>query len=203
MSRATSLLPMKTEEELVPKDKQVGISTNNVRIDAEENSNLDYAALIWDEFKLQITSRMKSQTKADKLPFLSSRNDPTLCFDDDVHGVLSLDIRHESLRISMKLILAWNEASNSIILASWLSLERGVSTWYQSFSLSEVGFHDRLPKLRPLIDAYAVNMRSNPSRVINDLRSSIRLHKWYQSHVALDLGSTSKHNASFKENANF
>ncbi|GJT07358.1 hypothetical protein Tco_0841820 [Tanacetum coccineum] len=35
MSQATSLLPMRTEEELVPKDKQVGISTSNVRIDAD------------------------------------------------------------------------------------------------------------------------------------------------------------------------
>ncbi|GJW69957.1 hypothetical protein Tco_0126874 [Tanacetum coccineum] len=31
---------------------------------------LDYAALIWDEFKLQITSRRIRPTKADKLPFL-------------------------------------------------------------------------------------------------------------------------------------
>ncbi|GJX72936.1 hypothetical protein Tco_0311531 [Tanacetum coccineum] len=37
---------------------------------------------------------------------------------------------------------------------------------------------------------------------LNDLRSSTRLHNWYQSHGALDLGSTSKHDASFKENAN-
>ncbi|GJS34006.1 hypothetical protein Tco_0532388 [Tanacetum coccineum] len=45
---------------------------------------------------------------------ISSRNDPTLCFDDDdVLSVLSLDI-------SMKLVLAWNEASNSIILSSCL-----------------------------------------------------------------------------------
>ncbi|GKA28362.1 hypothetical protein Tco_0714530 [Tanacetum coccineum] len=35
--------------------------------------------------------------------------------------------------------------------------ERGVSTWYQSFGLSEVGFHDRFPKLRSLIDAFAIS----------------------------------------------
>ncbi|GJW23077.1 reverse transcriptase domain-containing protein [Tanacetum coccineum] len=34
-------------------------------------------------------------------------------------------------------------------------------------------------------------MRSKQSRVINDLRSSNKLNKWYQSHGALDLGSTS------------
>ncbi|GJW78807.1 hypothetical protein Tco_0140489 [Tanacetum coccineum] len=33
-------------------------------------------------------------------------------------------------------------------------------------------------------------MRSKQSRVINDLRSFNKLHNWYQSLVALDLGST-------------
>nr|GEX47079.1 hypothetical protein [Tanacetum cinerariifolium] len=35
MSQATSLLRMKTKEELVPKDDQVGINTSNVRTDDE------------------------------------------------------------------------------------------------------------------------------------------------------------------------
>ncbi|GJY97694.1 hypothetical protein Tco_0514604 [Tanacetum coccineum] len=34
-------------------------------------------------------------------------------------------------------------------------------------------------------------MRTNHSRVLNDLRSYNRLHNWYQSLVALDLGSAS------------
>ncbi|GJT74291.1 hypothetical protein Tco_1041016 [Tanacetum coccineum] len=34
-------------------------------------------------------------------------------------------------------------------------------------------------------------MRTNHSRVLNNLRSSIKLHNWYQSLIALDLGSTS------------
>ncbi|GKC47465.1 hypothetical protein Tco_1065187 [Tanacetum coccineum] len=38
------------------------------------------------------------------------------------------------------------------------SREKGVSTWYQSFGLSEVGFHDRLLKLRPLVDAFAISV---------------------------------------------
>ncbi|GJQ99504.1 hypothetical protein Tco_0522489 [Tanacetum coccineum] len=33
------------------------------------NHTLDYVALIWDEFKLQITSRRTRPSKADKLPF--------------------------------------------------------------------------------------------------------------------------------------
>ncbi|GJR61087.1 reverse transcriptase domain-containing protein [Tanacetum coccineum] len=43
----------------------------------------------------------------------------------------------------------------------WLgfkSQKRGVSTWYQSFGLQDVDFHYRLPKLRPLIDAYACGL---------------------------------------------
>ncbi|GJT95520.1 hypothetical protein Tco_1091038 [Tanacetum coccineum] len=43
----------------------------------------------------------------------------------------------------------------SNVKKSW---ERGVSTWYQSFGLSELGFHDRLSKLRPLVDAYALSL---------------------------------------------
>nr|GEX65347.1 hypothetical protein [Tanacetum cinerariifolium] len=35
MSQATSLLQMRTEEELVPKDEQVGTSTSNVMIDVD------------------------------------------------------------------------------------------------------------------------------------------------------------------------
>ncbi|GJT52192.1 hypothetical protein Tco_0978349 [Tanacetum coccineum] len=40
------------------------------------------------------------------------------------------------------------------------SRERGLSTWYQSFDLSEVDFHDRLSKLRPLVDAYDISVSS-------------------------------------------
>ncbi|GJY85572.1 hypothetical protein Tco_0499598 [Tanacetum coccineum] len=47
--------------------------------------------------------------------------------DDDALGLISFDMRNESLRISMKLILAWNGASNSIILASWLVQVKEVS----------------------------------------------------------------------------
>ncbi|GJV65215.1 hypothetical protein Tco_1476043 [Tanacetum coccineum] len=45
-----------------------------------------------------------------------------------------------------------------------------------------------------VLDALALTpfyrMRSKQSRVINDLRSSNKLHNWYQSNEALDLGST-------------
>ncbi|GJX16191.1 hypothetical protein Tco_0217023 [Tanacetum coccineum] len=36
MSRDTSLLPIRSEEELLPKDRQVGLSSSNVRIDNKE-----------------------------------------------------------------------------------------------------------------------------------------------------------------------
>ena len=35
-----------------------------------------------------------------------------------------------------------------------------VTTWYQSFGLSESGFHYRLPKLRPLVDALYIGVSS-------------------------------------------
>ncbi|GJW23738.1 hypothetical protein Tco_0034360 [Tanacetum coccineum] len=38
------------------------------------------------------------------------------------------------------------------VLGQISRLEEGVSTWYQSFGLREVGFHYRMPKLRPLVD---------------------------------------------------
>ncbi|GJV18369.1 zinc finger, CCHC-type containing protein [Tanacetum coccineum] len=174
MSRAISLLLMKTEKELVPKDKLVGIGTSNVRIDAEENSNLDYAALIWDEFKLQITSRMKSQTKADKLPFLRftkmiiSCQTTTPSIRDHVNMYRGdMDKTYKPSKV-----IADNECSYDVSghkgrvlgqkgkLGKELQSERGISSWYQSFSLIEVGFHYRLPKLKPLIDAYAISISS-------------------------------------------
>nr|GFA75386.1 putative reverse transcriptase domain-containing protein [Tanacetum cinerariifolium] len=45
---------------------------------------------------------------------------------------------------------------NVFIYGQIKSQERGVSTWYQSFDLKEVGFYCRLSKLRPLVDAFAI-----------------------------------------------
>ncbi|GJT22221.1 hypothetical protein Tco_0892158 [Tanacetum coccineum] len=77
-------------------------------------------------------------------------------FDDDddvlgVFGVFSLDMRHESLRISMKVILAWNEASNSIILASWLGFAAALAVLITGASQSKQHGMSK-PARRSLID---------------------------------------------------
>ena len=40
----------------------------------------------------------------------------------------------------------------------WSKRARGVTTWYQSFGLSELGFHYRLPSLKPLVEALDVSV---------------------------------------------
>nr|GEU31393.1 hypothetical protein [Tanacetum cinerariifolium] len=60
MSQATSLFPIRSKEELVSKDKQVRLSSRNVRIDTEE-------IFTYPIHQLEtITSRMTKQTKAEK-----------------------------------------------------------------------------------------------------------------------------------------
>nr|GEV85340.1 hypothetical protein CTI12_AA486490 [Tanacetum cinerariifolium] len=67
--------------------------------------------------------------------------------DDGVIGKLILKLRSSYYGLKSRSGVLGKKAS--------LSRERGVSTLYSSFCLSEVGFHDRLPKLRPIVDAYA------------------------------------------------
>ena len=40
----------------------------------------------------------------------------------------------------------------------WSKRAWGVTTWYQSFGLSELGFHYRLPSLKPLLEALDVSV---------------------------------------------
>ena len=44
------------------------------------------------------------------------------------------------------------------VLNFWSKRARGVTTWYQSFGLSELGFHYRLPSLKPLLDVFDVSV---------------------------------------------
>lgn len=48
----------------------------------------------------------------------------------------------------------------------WLKRARGVTTWYQSFGLSELGVHYRLPSFKPLVEALNVCV-SNAEVIVN------------------------------------
>ena len=41
---------------------------------------------------------------------------------------------------------------------SWSKWARGVTNWNHSFGLSESGFHFRLPRIKPLLDALNVSV---------------------------------------------
>ncbi|GJV97924.1 hypothetical protein Tco_1549501 [Tanacetum coccineum] len=65
------------------------------------------------------------------------------------------------------------------------SATRAVNTAHGVNTASTQGAADSSTTVKNLSDA----MRSKQSRVINDLSSFNKLHNWYQSHEALDLGS--------------
>ncbi|GJY98151.1 hypothetical protein Tco_0515061 [Tanacetum coccineum] len=83
--------------------------------------------------------------------------------DDDVLDVLGLDSRFNTSKGdyshpgTASQPPGWPPAS--IQPPGWAGAEYN-EEGHKSFGLSEVGFHDRLPKLRPLVDADAVSVSS-------------------------------------------
>ncbi|GKA46942.1 RNA-directed DNA polymerase, eukaryota, reverse transcriptase zinc-binding domain protein [Tanacetum coccineum] len=83
---------------------------------------------------------------------------------DKIDKVKVEDVTPQNRFISLNddVWIRWKEDDGELMVDFSLDLrERGDSTWYQSFDLREVGFHYRWPKLRPLVDAYAVSGMDN------------------------------------------
>ncbi|GKE21061.1 hypothetical protein Tco_1432573, partial [Tanacetum coccineum] len=75
--------------------------------------------------------------------------------DDDVLDVLGLDSREILTTGTASQPPRWPPAS--LQPPGWAGAEYNEEC-HKRFGLSEVGFHDRLPKLRPLVDADAVRL---------------------------------------------
>ncbi|GKC77178.1 hypothetical protein Tco_1127952 [Tanacetum coccineum] len=98
-----------------------------------------------------------------------------IAWNDDVLDVLGLVSRYKAKKVICRLMYCYGSLDDgNVVLFVWRSLQPPdtasqlpgwppvslqLPDWAgTSFGLSEVGFHYRFPKLRPLADAYALSL---------------------------------------------